>query len=98
MNEILEKLCEMAEEENPNFDRNNPEDLDKVTKCFVISQDNDKITESYLRDVVAEGQKKKMKAKIAELGNKAVEYELKILKLEKDIIEKLIETTKEFLN
>ena len=98
MNEILEKLCEMREEENPNFDRNNPEDIDKVTKCFVVSQDNDKITESYLREVVAEGQKRRMKAKIAELGNETVEYELKILKLEKDIIEKQIEITKEFLN
>lgn len=98
MNELLEELCKVAEEENPEFDRNNPEDLDKVAQCFILTQENDEMKNSYLEQVIGKGQEMKMKEKIKDLGNKVVEYEMKILELEREIIEKKIEITKRFLN
>lgn len=98
MNEILEKLCELTEKENPKFDRNNPHDLDAITKTFVVSQNNKEITKSYLETVVAEQTRLKLKDLIDKFGQQAIECEMKILELEKQIVEKRIEIVKSFMN
>lgn len=99
MNKLLEKLCEVAEKINPNFDRNNGKDLDDVAKTFILSNEkNTNFKEDYLRIVVEGCQQQKIEEEIKKFGTKVVELELKVLNLEKEILERKITTTKKFMN
>lgn len=98
MNEILEKLCEIAEKANPDFDRNDDRDLDVLTKSYILSMEDDTLKQRYLEQCIAKGEELSIKKKIEETGPKAAEYEIRILELEKEILEKRIETARKFLN
>ena len=98
MNEILEKLCEIAEQANPDFDRNDVRDLDVLTKSYILSVEDDTLKQRYLEQCVAKGEELSIMKKIEENGPKAAEYEIRVLELEREIIEKRIETVRKFLN
>lgn len=102
MGKLFDTLCEEIEKVNPNFDRNNSEDIDIMTKCFLLSMSEKPIYEEmkkdYMETVVEGGQKEKLKKMIAEKGHQIVKYELGKLNLEKEILERRIEITKKYLD
>ena len=98
MNELLERLCEEVEKENPDFDRTNSKDLDTLTKSYILSSGDENLRKRYLDFVIAQSEEKHLKEKIEQFGEKSPEYELKVLTLEKEILEKRIEIARKFLN
>ena len=102
MGKLFDELCSELEKANPNFDRNNSEDIDIMTKCFLLSMSDKPIykemKEDYMQTVVEGGQKEKLKKMIADRGQQIVKYELGKLNLEKEILERRIEITKKYLD
>ncbi len=101
-NKLLDKLCSIVEEIDPDFDRNDAKDLDVVSKCFILSkqetEDGKVLKESYMVQVVEPTQKRHIDNMIKERGQDIVKYELAKLNLEKEILERKIEVTKKYLN
>ena len=96
--DLFDELIEKAKEANPDFDENNSRDLDIAIKSYILSRDDEKLKESYLNEVVAKITTIKIQDAIKQRGQETVSYQLKILDLEKAILEKKIEITKKFLN
>lgn len=102
MNDLLEELCSALEKEGVDFDRNDQKDLNILAKSFVLAmqgkENGDKVKEDYFKIVVEDKQKKKMNIIIKERGQEPIKYELAKLNFEKEIIERQIKITKEFMN
>lgn len=102
MGKLFEEICGAIKDINPDFDKENPEDLDIMTKCFILSvEETDggkEIKEDYMKEVVEKGQHYKLDKMIKDKGHTIVKYELGKLNLEKEILERKIEITKRYLD
>lgn len=102
MSDLFEELCKIVEEVDPEFDRNNKQDLDAMTKSFILSMQGqkggDELKESYFRDIVEKLQKERIEKMIKQKGQDVLKYELAKLNFEKEILERKIEVAKKFLN
>lgn len=99
--EKLEEVLNRVELCDENFDRNNPDDLDKVAKSIVLSEQergNTEPKEKYMERCVDPIQTRQMNKRIVIFGKDAIKIELAMLNLEKEIIEKKIEVVKRFMN
>lgn len=99
--EKLEEVLNGIELCDENFDRHNPDDLDKVAKSIVLSEQergNTEPKEKYMERCVDPIETIRMNKRIKILGKEAIKIELAMLNLEKEIIEKKIEVVKRFMN
>lgn len=102
---LFDDAVEAAKKVNPDFDENNSEDLDIMTKSFVLSQLETKhgkeIYDGYLVKVV-EAQERHHYQRLFEQKKygrqELIEARQKMLQLEKDIIERKMKVLKEFMD
>ncbi len=102
---LFDEAVKKAKEVNPDFDENNAEDLDVMTKSFVLSQLETKhgkeIYEGYLVKVV-EAQERLHYQRLFEQKKygrqELIDARQKILQLEKDIVERKMKVLKEFMD
>lgn len=99
--EKLEEVLNGIELRYENFDRHNPDDLDKIAKSIVLSEQERGNTEpkkKYMERCVDPIETRRMNKRIKIFGKEAIKIELAMLNLEKEIIEKKIEVVKRFMN
>lgn len=102
---LFDEAVKKAKEINPNFDEDNAEDLDIMTKSFVLSQleteHGKEIYESYLVKVV-ETQERHHYQRLFEQKKygrqELIEARQKMLQLEKDIIERKMKVLREYMD
>lgn len=99
--EKLEETLNGIKKIDIGFDRNNPDDLDRVAKSLVLSEQekgNTEPKEKYMERCVDPIETMRMNKRIKIFGKEAIKIELAMLNLEKEIIEKKIEVVKRFMN
>jgi len=101
-NKLFEDAVKKTKDAIPEFDENNPEHLDAMTKAFILSNyENKQMRESYLSMVIEESYRRKVNKLIKESilpREKEIDAESKILELEKEIVERKMKVLREFMN
>lgn len=102
---ILDEIIKEVKEAQPDFDINNPHDLNKLTKSIILGYPDKKISkemrEDYLTQVIErqerENTERVLKKHICD-RNESISIIYDQLLLEKDIIERKIKVIKEFMD
>ena len=99
---FFDEVLDLIEKIDPEFDRNNLNNKDIAVKCFILSIQNKEegkdLKEKYLKEVIEETEKSKIKKLISNYGIDAIKRELTVLNFEKEILERKINIVKNFLN
>lgn len=102
---LFDEAVEHAKRINPDFDENNVEDLDTMTKAMVLSnldgEHGKRMYEDYLEKIVEVREREGMKSLIEKRvynRQQLVEARLRMLQLEKDIAEHRLKVLREFMD
>lgn len=102
---LFDEVVKEAKKINPDFDENNAEDLDIMTKSFVLSQLESKhgkeLYESYLTELVEPKERKGMQSIIEKKKysrHELISARLRMVQLEKDIAEHQLKVIREFMD
>ena len=102
---LFDDVVKEAKKINPDFDENNAEDLDIMTKSFVLSQleteHGKELYESYLTELVEPKERKGMQSIIEQKNysrHELINARLRMVQLEKDIAEHQLKVIKEFMD
>lgn len=102
---LFDEVVKEAKKINPDFDENNAEDLDIMTKSFVLSQleteHGKELYENYLTELVEPKERKGMQSIIEKKKysrHELINARLRMVQLEKDIAEHQLKVIKEFMD
>lgn len=102
---FFDEVVKATKEVYPDFDENNSEQLDIMTKSFVLSQldskDGERIYQDYLVNLIEKREREHIK-KILEQKKfsrqQLIEATLRMAQLEKDIAEHRLKVVREFMD
>lgn len=102
---LFDDVVKKAKKINPDFDENNAEDLDMMTKSFVLSQleteHGKELYESYLTQLVEPKERRGMQSIIEKKKygrHELINARLRMVQLEKDIAEHQLKVIREFMD
>lgn len=102
---LFDDVVEAAKKVNPDFDENNSEDLDIMTKSFVLSQleteHGKELYDNYLVTLVEEKERQNMRSIIEQKKysrQELISARLRMVQLEKDIAEHQLKVLREFMD
>ena len=99
---LYEEMVKIAKANVDDFDENNPNHLEAMTKAFVLSNyDNKEMRESFLVEVIENAYRERVKRFLASgkyTRSKEIEAEQKILELDREIVERRAKVLKEFMD
>lgn len=102
---LFDDVVKEAKKINPDFDENNAEDLDTMTKSFILSnidtEGGKEMYEDYLKCVVERKEREGMKSLIEKKRysrQELLDARIKMVQLEKDIAEHKLKVLREFMD
>lgn len=102
---LFDDVVKAAKQVNPDFDENNSEDLDIMTKSFVLSQleteHGKELYDNYLVALVEEKERQNMRSIIEQKKysrQELISARLRMVQLEKDIAEHQLKVIREFMD
>lgn len=102
---LFDDVVKAAKQVNPDFDENNSEDLDIMTKSFVLSQleteHGKELYDNYLVTLVEEKERQNMRSIIEQKKysrQELISARLRMVQLEKDIAEHQLKVIREFMD